>query len=392
LNGKKQMSGVPEEASLGLYVHIPWCIRKCPYCDFNSHANDSGLPAMRYIQALHKDLEWQLEGQPERTIDTLFIGGGTPSLFSPELIRILLDGIKSRATVASDAEITMEANPGAIECGSLQGYREAGVNRLSIGVQSFDSNHLKLLGRIHGPDEAQIAARRAKEVGFDEINLDLMFGLPGQTQVQAQLDLEMAIAHAPTHISYYQLTLEPNTRFFKNPPRLPDEDEQEAIQTTGHDLLLRSGYQRYEISAYSLPGHQCKHNLNYWQFGDYLGIGAGAHGKVRFADLAGSVRHWNVRGPEEYMVKALEQEHRSGCRKLGRSDLILEFMMNALRLCEGFEASLFTARTGVSLEGLLSCLQAPLEKGLVVFESGRLKPTPLGLRFLDDLVLEFQDK
>lgn len=390
LLAKNNQTSLARPLPLGLYVHTPWCIQKCPYCDFNSHTSPDVLPAERYVKALLDDLEWQQSSVSKRVVDTLFIGGGTPSLFAPELVSSLLNGIKSRINVAEGAEITMEANPGALECGDLSAYREAGVNRLSLGVQSFNSQKLKVLGRIHGPEEAQSAAIRAQQAGFKELNLDLMFGLPGQSVAEAISDIQVAIAQKPTHISYYQLTLEPNTRFYSQPPVMPNEAEMEQIQAGGLELLDQSGYQRYEVSAFSRPGHQCRHNLNYWEFGDYLGLGAGAHGKVSRPEMGEVVRHWNVRNPEEYMAKVGDKRHRSGSRHLLKSDLVLEFMMNALRLSEGFEGGLFTSRTGIPNETIRPLLGSLQERGLLESDLGRVQPTELGMRFLDDLVLSFE--
>ncbi len=390
LSGEKKVPSILGDALLGLYVHIPWCVQKCPYCDFNSHARSEKMPAKDYVEALLQDLNSQINSIAGRTVDTIFVGGGTPSLFAAEAIASLLDGISGMVSVAPDAEVTMEANPGTVECGSLSGYRQAGVNRLSLGVQSYDQTKLKALGRIHGPEEAHAALAQAKSEGFDEINIDLMFGLPGQTGVEAARDLELALAYMPTHISYYQLTLEPNTQFYRHPPSLPCEEKMESIQSAGDLLLESAGYRRYEVSAYALPGHQCRHNLNYWQFGDYVGIGAGAHGKVKDLATGVHIRRWNVRGPQDYMAAVSTGKQVSGVSELTQADLILEFMMNALRLCGGFEASLFTATTGLPFGVLHSLMQGPIESGLLTFEANRVEPTPLGMRFLDDLVLQFQ--
>ncbi len=385
-------SGRPKSANdaLGLYVHIPWCVQKCPYCDFNSHVKSGCLPVRQYIDALHKDLESQLGAIAGRTVDTIFIGGGTPSLFSPQMIALLLRGIESRVEVSQNVEITMEANPGTVECGALPDYRLAGVNRLSLGVQSFNREMLSVLGRIHGPEEAKAALDQAKKAGFDEINIDLMFGLPGQTSRDAVQDLESAIKFQPTHVSYYQLTLEPNTLFYSRPPQLPDEEEMEAIQSAGDQLLVSAGYRRYEVSAYSKRGHQCRHNLNYWEFGDYIGLGAGAHGKIRDPDSRQHVRNWNFRSPEDYMAAAVHGRQVSGSTVVEQSELVLEFMMNALRLTEGVDAGFFSAATGVPIGDLLPLLRSSLEKELITFEANHIKPTALGLRFLDDLILEFK--
>jgi oxygen-independent coproporphyrinogen-3 oxidase len=377
---------------LSLYIHIPWCARKCPYCDFNSHTQTGSLDEAAYVDALLKDLSSDQGLLAGRPLQSIFIGGGTPSLFSAASIERLLAGVAERVALDRAVEITLEANPGAMETARLPGYREAGVNRLSLGVQSLNPNSLRALGRIHGPDEVLMAVDRAKQSGFAQINLDLMFGLPLQSVEMAQADLQAVIGLNPGHLSYYQLTLEPNTPFYQSPPDMPDEDSLWQMQQQGHEMLHRAGYEQYEISAFSRPGEQCRHNLNYWRFGDYIGIGAGAHSKV--SNREGVVmRRWKKRHPTDYLaavdgaVPFLQGE-----RRLLAEDLMIEFMMNALRLRDGVETKLFTATTGLGIECMAEALRSARQKGLMQPEQERLCPTPLGFRFLDDLVGMFQVK
>ncbi|MEJ1376462.1 MAG: radical SAM family heme chaperone HemW [Candidatus Sedimenticola sp. (ex Thyasira tokunagai)] len=381
------MSNIP----LALYFHIPWCIQKCPYCDFNSHAVKGKLDEVGYVSALLADLDYELTQLPKREVESIFIGGGTPSLFSANGIKRLLDGVQNRLSLVADAEITLEANPGTLETGRYAGYREAGVNRLSLGVQSFDAEALLRLGRIHGPEEAVAAVKSARSAGFDNFNIDLMFGLPEQTVEQAQIDLERVIGLAPTHISYYQLTLEPNTLFYRDPPILPEDELLWNIQVAGQALLQDAGYHQYEVSAYAQTNRRCRHNLNYWHFGDYLGIGAGAHGKVTHPGNGRVERRWRLRSPADFIVHAGGAAAIAGSRELTRGDLILEFLMNALRLTEGFNSELFSERTGLGCELLLSQMERPVQRGLVVVEGGRITPTALGAQFLDDLLSQFCD-
>ncbi len=371
----------PDPPGLGLYVHVPWCLRKCPYCDFNSHALRGEPDEARYLQALLEDLDHDLETAPDRLVETVFIGGGTPSLLKGETVAALLEGIRQRVALAADAEITLEANPGAVDSVHFLDYRRAGVNRLSIGVQSFDAAQLQRLGRIHDPRQAVEAFEAARVAGFDNINLDLMFGLPEQTVVEALADLEQALALAPEHLSWYQLTLEPNTLFHARPPALPEEEVLWEIQEAGLALLAEAGYRRYEISAFAHGGRRCRHNLNYWTFGDYLGIGAGAHGKHTTGGAV--VRYWKERHPERYM----EAPRVRGERRVGKAELPLEFLMNALRLVEGVEEALFHRRTGLPLGRLEPALSRARARGLMV--KGRLQATARGLDFLNDLLLEF---
>ena len=373
---------------LSLYIHIPWCVRKCPYCDFNSHRADGQLDEPAYVEALLRDLDGELERVAGRSIETLFIGGGTPSLFSAESMVALLDGVRQRVDVSPDAEITLEANPGTAESGKFKGFRQAGINRLSIGVQSFNAGHLSRLGRIHGGEEALQAAGMAREAGFDNFNLDLMFGLPEQTLEQALSDISLAASLAPTHLSFYQLTLEPNTVFQKYPPTLPDEDSIWTLQQAAQDRLSEHGYIQYEVSAYAQAGAQCRHNLNYWQFGDYLGIGAGAHGKITDAD-GNRVRIWKIKHPQHYLDAMGNRERQGGQAAIQPEEVRFEFLMNALRLREGFPLSLFAKRTGLDRSALEPELSACLAEGLLELENDQLRCSANGFNFLDSVLQRF---
>jgi oxygen-independent coproporphyrinogen-3 oxidase len=373
---------------LSLYIHIPWCVRKCPYCDFNSHAVTGEIPQQRYIDALMRDLDQELPGVQGREIETIFIGGGTPSLFDAAGIQQILSGIAARTPLAANAEITMEANPGTFEQERFAGFRAAGVNRLSIGVQSFDSARLQQLGRIHNSQDAILAASKAREIGFDNFNLDLMHGLPQQTPEAALADLQQAIDLQPTHLSWYQLTIEPNTEFFSKPPNLPEDEALWAIQEQGQALLQLHGYHQYEISAYSQPNRQSRHNMNYWQFGDYLGIGAGAHGKISWPAQNRITRRWKQRQPKAYM-NALNPL--SGEQDISLEERPFEFMMNALRLTDGVETALFNQRTGLTLDTIAPMLQQAHQRGLLLNETKRLAPSPQGRLFLNDLLELFLD-
>jgi oxygen-independent coproporphyrinogen-3 oxidase len=384
-----QSSHADASIPLGLYLHMPWCVRKCPYCDFNSHQVPEHLDHNVYIDALLKDLALEMPLARGRALQSVFIGGGTPSLFPPEQIRRLVDNITGNFICPPDMEVTLEANPGTLESGRYQGYREAGVNRLSIGVQSFDADALGRLGRIHGPGEAVEALQSAREAGFDNINLDLMFGLPGQSVTRAMADVERAISLRPEHISYYQLTLEPNTAFHKAPPKLPAEDSVWKIQQQGHALLAAAGYRRYEVSAFAQSGRQCRHNLNYWRFGDYMGVGAGAHGKLSDPRARRVARRWRLRGPGSYLQSAGSKEALAGESVLEEADLKLEFMMNALRLRDGFSPALFQGRTGLSFTSVESLIREGVERGLIENRGTGIAATPRGYRFLDDLVSLF---
>ena len=374
---------------LALYVHLPWCVRKCPYCDFNSHTVGSSAPKARYIDALLADLDTEAQRAAERPLISIFLGGGTPSLFSPDEIGTLLDGIAERFKLVDDIEITMEANPGTIECGDPLGYKQAGVNRLSIGAQSFNAESLRKLGRIHTVDDIARAVDEAHEAGFSNINLDVMFALPGQDVADALKDLRAAALLAPEHLSWYQLTLEPNTVFHARPPEgLPDDDLSFEIQTEGQALLATLGYEQYEVSAYARDGLQCCHNLNYWCFGDYLAVGAGAHGKI--SDDSGIWRYAKVANPLMYM----ETVERSGpgieMAPLDEPERVFEFMLNALRLTDGFDQSMFVERTGLPATRLSERLAVATEKQLIEETSGGFwRVTGLGQRFLNDLQGEF---
>lgn len=374
---------------LSLYIHLPWCVRKCPYCDFNSHALKDGIPETAYINALLADLEQDLPRIWGRRVMSVFIGGGTPSLFSPEALDQLLSGLRARLSINADAEITLEANPGTAEQEKFREYRALGINRLSIGVQSFHDDALQILGRIHGRGEAIRAAEMAHAAGFDNFNLDLMFALPNQTPAQATEDVATAIDLEPAHISYYQLTLEPNTQFYAQPPVLPNNDLAWQIQQAGQQQLAEAGYEQYEVSAYAKKKRQCVHNLNYWQFGDYLGLGAGAHGKITDAAQQTITRLAKQRQPQAFMDTAGTSQGIQSERVLTRKDVGLEFMMNALRLSAGFESALFPAHTGQQLVLIASPLRAAEEAGLLERTLKRIQPTEKGHRFLDDLLTLF---
>ncbi|ADC63949.1 radical SAM family heme chaperone HemW [Allochromatium vinosum] len=382
---------------LALYVHLPWCVRKCPYCDFNSHPGGrESRPFDAYVERLQLDLDAELrEPAARRPIGSIFIGGGTPSLFPGPAIRRLLDGIRARVELIPDAEITLEANPGTIDAAHFAAYREAGINRLSIGVQSLSTEQLERLGRIHTPEEAREAVRIARALGFDNLNLDLMFGLPGQTLDGARADLDALIALEPEHVSYYQLTVEPGTAFGARPPELPDGDLVADMGAEGAARLESAGYGRYEVSAYARRGRQCRHNLNYWRFGDYLGIGAGAHGKLSAQRApTESTMPWRVWRTEKPVHPNLylnaDPSQPLGVRRdLSEADLILEFVLNALRLTDGFEPDLFTATTGLPWSRIAARLQAAADDRLLSLDPDRVAPTPLGRDFLDDLVARF---
>jgi putative oxygen-independent coproporphyrinogen III oxidase len=376
---------------LSLYVHLPWCVRKCPYCDFNSHVAGQQIPERRYLDALLEDLEVQLgRASAERLLRSVFIGGGTPSLFSGAAIARLLDGIRHHCRLAADVEITLEANPGAVDAGHFDAYLRAGVNRLSIGVQSLSAPHLSALGRIHDPAQALAAHAAARRAGFGNINLDMMFGLPRQSVVQARDDLARLIDLQPEHISYYQLTLEPNTAFAHSPPPVAKDDQLCDMQEQGMVLLAAAGYRRYEVSAYARPECRCRHNLNYWRFGDYIGIGAGAHGKLTNTASGTVERRICRRHPDAYMGMASGTDSRVSSRfLLTNDDLVLEFALNALRLVDGVEARLFEHHTGLALKCLDAVLVQARNDGLLLVEAGLIRPSELGLRFLNLLVERF---
>ena len=389
---------------LSLYIHLPWCARKCPYCDFNSHEARAALPEERYVAALLADLDHSLPAVWGRRVHSIFLGGGTPSLFSARSIDAVLSAARARLAVAADAEITLEANPGTVEAEKFRDFAAAGVNRISLGIQSFDARHLRALGRIHDGDEA----RRAIDIAqrhFANVNLDLMYGLPGQSPEEALSDIEAALTYAPAHLSSYHLTIEPNTRFHRFPPPLPDEDATAAMQDAIEARLAEAGYDHYEVSAYAKTAAsrqpsavsressvvtgdmRCRHNLNYWQFGDYIGIGAGAHGKISFPDRI--TREMRVKHPERYMEAAergapVEERHDVQADAVG-----FEFMMNALRLNRGFPSRLFEERAGLPLTAVLRELEDAERRGLIERDHERIAPTPLGRRFLNDLLQLF---
>ncbi len=382
--------GIP----LSLYIHMPWCVEKCPYCDFNSHqisdSFDVKNDGQRYIDALLLDLEQELPDVWGRSIDSIFIGGGTPSLFSGQAINSLLSGVRARLNLKADIEITLESNPGTAEAKNYQAYKQAGVNRLSIGVQSFDDQQLSKLGRIHCADEAEKAFEMARDAGFSRINLDLMFALPSQSVADALSDLDRAIGLGPEHISWYQLTIEPNTAFNRYPPEnLPDDDLIWEIQAAGFKRLRQAGYEQYEISAWSKPEEQSQHNLNYWQFGDYLGIGAGAHGKITNFSLEQIIRTRRRKQP----IHWLQSSSSTIAEKVAiePSDIALEFMMNAMRLNQGVETAIFSERTGLALSAISKELFLAKQRGLIEDRDDRIQPTSKGLLFLNDLLALFMN-
>lgn len=384
---------MPLDASrvpLSLYIHLPWCVKKCPYCDFNSHAARGPLPEAAYVAALLEELESVHEKLEERPLHTVFLGGGTPSLFSPEAIHRLLDGIQKRLPMGPNTEITLEANPGTVEAERFKGFRAAGINRLSLGIQSLQDDKLRQLGRIHGRKEALLAIEAAKTAGFDNFNLDLMHGLPHQTVSDAMADLADALSTGPTHLSWYQLTLEPNTLFHHQPPPLPDEETLHSIQAEGQALLAGHGFSQYEISAWSKTSRHCLHNRNYWEFGDYLGLGAGAHSKLTATTTQSLVRRAQCRHPADYLNR--EKRNAASWQTVPENELAFEFMLNVLRLTEGVPASLFSERTGQPLERLSSQIAEARSRHLMVTDPDRLAATPLGLRFLNDLTVMFLDR
>ncbi len=368
---------------LSLYIHIPWCVRKCPYCDFNSHEARSSFPEQEYVAALIHDLELALPLIWGRKVYTIFFGGGTPSLLRGESVAEILRQVRMLLPLDINAEITLEANPGTVEAARFAAYRDAGVNRLSMGIQSFNDMHLQALGRIHSADEAKRAIEIAQQ-HFDNLNLDLMYALPRQTVAEALQDVQTALSFAPQHLSCYHLTLEPNTLFHRNPPALPDDDASSDMQQRIEEMLAASGYQHYETSAFALPKQRSRHNLNYWQFGDYLGIGAGAHSKLSFPDKV--IRQVRYKQPQAYMQQVakdapIQTEHEVSCDELG-----FEFMMNALRLNEGFDSVLFQERTSLPLLKIRRELEQAEQRGLLIRDHQRIAPTKLGQRFLNDLL------
>ncbi|MBS4050098.1 MAG: radical SAM family heme chaperone HemW [Methylomonas sp.] len=371
---------------LSLYIHFPWCIQKCPYCDFNSHAVKSGIPEQQYVDALLADLQADLNLlDAPRPINSLFMGGGTPSLFSPEALNALLTGVKQRVELSPDCEITLEANPGTFESAKFKAFRELGINRLSIGIQSFNDRHLKKLGRVHNAEEAVKAVEIARLAGFENLNLDLMFGLPEQTEAEALADIHTAVSLKPSHLSFYQLTLEPNTYFYKFPPQLPEDESIFALQQACQRVLAESGYRQYEISAYAAAGYQCRHNRNYWQFGDYLGIGAGAHGKISRNLPRDIIRTAKPKSPEQY----LKDPTSASRRPIGLAQLPLEFAMNHLRLKSGFNLRGYADSTGLPADSLQPALDECIARGLLAEHRQQIYCSERGWDFLDEILEKF---
>lgn len=371
-------------ANIGLYIHLPWCVQKCPYCDFNSHAIRAELPERGYVRAIQLDLEFEAPGLKDRKVSSIFFGGGTPSLFSGQAISDILDKVAQEFDLAEDIEITLEANPGTAEASHFNAYREAGVNRLSLGLQSLDDAMLSRLGRIHTVEESLKAFAMAREAGFDNINIDLMFGLPGQSLSHGLGDLAEAISMNPQHLSWYQLTLEPNTRFAADPPQLPEDDDIYELQEAGIVMLQEAGYRRYEVSAYAKPGFQCRHNLNYWRFGDYLGIGAGAHSKLTRHE---PIRHARARHPADYIKDSGSANVYQVYSPVRDEDLLFEFLLNNLRLVEGFTLEHLRQATDMPLSKLSAVLAPAIEKGMVDMRSESCRATDKGFHYLDEILL-----
>jgi len=371
---------------LSLYVHIPWCVRKCPYCDFNSHELREPLPEKAYVAALVADLEMALPQIWGRSVYTVFFGGGTPSVFSPDAIGMIIDAVRARLRLVPDAEITLEANPGTVDAERFAGFRAAGINRLSLGVQSFDADNLRALGRIHDDRLARDAVEAARR-SFDNVNIDLMYALPQQSVGGALADVEAAIAFAPTHVSAYHLTIEPNTLFHRSPPALPDDDASAQMQEEIEARLAAAGFENYETSAFAVSGRRCAHNLNYWRFGDYLGIGAGAHSKLSFPDRVR--REMRSKHPKQYLAKVGDPDGLQEAHDVALADLPFEFMMNALRLTQGFPLAMFEERTGLSLNTVLKSLDAAERDGLIERDHVQVRPTLRGRRFLNELLQRF---
>lgn len=370
---------------LSLYIHIPWCVRKCPYCDFNSHAQRGDLPEAAYIAAMLEDLDQDLDYIQDRELASVFIGGGTPSLFSASAYAQLFEGLRQRLRFSRDIEITLEANPGTLEQGRFAAYRELGINRLSIGVQSFDAEQLEKLGRIHSAGDALAAIASARDAGYDNFNIDLMHGLSGQTEADALNDLRIAIDSGAPHISWYQLTIEANTEFYKRPPELPQESALMTMQRAGFALLSDAGLTRYEVSAFARDGRRARHNLNYWRFGDYLALGAGAHGKVTLA--SGVRRYQKTRKPEDYLSRSPSRTSQS--QGVIDADLPFEFMMNALRLRGGVESALYSQRTGLPLAAIAPTLERLQARGLLIDDPQRIACSERGFAFIDSILSEF---
>lgn len=386
VTGGHTLSGLKHSPPLSLYIHIPWCVKKCPYCDFNSHENRSEIPEKRYVQALIADLEQSVPRVYGRKIKSVFFGGGTPSLFSAESIHEILNAVNMLTPLEFEAEVTLEANPGTVDTAHFEGYKQAGVNRVSLGIQSFNNAYLKSLGRIHDAQQAILAAELALKT-FDHVNLDVMYGLPNQTLSDALQDAQQALALNPDHLSFYHLTLEPNTAFYRTPPSLPSDDTSSEMQESIEHLLAENGYLHYETSAFCKPKSQARHNINYWSFGDYLGIGAGAHSKLSYHDkITRETRH---KHPKAFMDNAEAGSAVDNTWHIAQKDLGFEFMMNTLRLTEGFSPDLFQERTGLPLITVAKLLAEASNKGLMTQDTSSIKPTLLGQRYLNDLLTIF---
>lgn len=385
-NNHAASSGLKNSPPLSLYIHIPWCVRKCPYCDFNSHESKQAIPEKRYVQALISDLEQSVPRVYGRKIKSIFFGGGTPSLFSPDSINEILSAVRALTPLEYEAEITLEANPGTVDTAHFDGYKQAGVNRVSLGIQSFNAEYLKSLGRIHDDKQAVQAAELALKT-FERVNFDVMYGLPNQKLAHALQDAQMAIKLNPDHLSFYHLTLEPNTPFHRTPPSLPSDDVNADMQEQIEILLANNGYHHYETSAFSKPKSQARHNLNYWQFGDYLGIGAGAHSKLSYFDkITRETRH---KHPKNFMENAEAGNATDNIWNIETQDLGFEFMMNALRLTDGVPIALFQERTGLPINTLLTAIKKAQNKGLLTVTADNIQPTLLGQRFLNELLTLF---
>lgn len=389
LAGSNTLSGLTNPPPLSLYIHIPWCVKKCPYCDFNSHESrhkDKAIPESAYVDALIADLELATPKVWGRKIKSVFFGGGTPSLFSAESIDRILSHVRMLTPLEFDAEVTLEANPGTVDAANFVGYKQAGVNRLSLGIQSFNSDYLSALGRIHNSEQAFVAVELALKT-FEQVNCDIMYSLPNQSLKDAMQDAQIAVQLNPTHLSFYHLTLEPNTPFYRTPPSLPDDDTSAEMQEEIEVLLTKNGYIHYETSAFAKAGKQAKHNLNYWQFGDYLGIGAGAHSKLSYHDKI--TREVRPKHPNAYMEQALQGKAVEREWLISADELGFEFMMNALRLIDGVPVNLFQHRTGLNIHVLETAIKKAQSKGLLEINSGIMRPTLLGQRFLNELLALF---
>lgn len=371
---------------IGLYIHLPWCVQKCPYCDFNSHALKGALQESAYVEALLRDMRYESRRIGKRAIGSIFVGGGTPSLFSGGAIGRILDGVREYFNLQPATEITLEANPGGADCAHFKHYMDAGVNRLSLGLQSMDDAQLQRLGRVHNTHESLHAYKRARDAGFDNINIDMMYGLPGQSVDEALDDLQQAIRLGAEHISWYQLTIEPNTAFARRPPLLPDSDDSYKIEQSGIQLLAGNRFMRYEISAYSQPGRQCRHNLNYWCFGDYLGLGAGAHGKL--SSQAVAIRDVRVRRPEDYLQHAGSQNVRQSA-PIADTELVFEYLLNRLRLTQGFPLHDLQGATGITAGEFMVMARQSVKKGLLCIRNNYCTPTEIGYRYVNDILLDF---